>query len=281
MLEQPDTLDALRARYDVVLCDVWGVVYNGRQAFQPACAALQRFRASGGQVVLLTNAPRPRHPIPGQLARLGVPQDAWDRIVTSGDATRAMLAARAPGPMFKIGPEHDRELWEGLDLLQADLKSARFMAISGLRDDFNETPDDYRAVLEDARAAGLDLICANPDLTVRYGDRLIYCAGAVAQLYEDLGGRVLMAGKPHAPIYDLAFSELGPTVARDRVLAIGDGLNTDVAGANRQGLDVLFVAGGMHGAHFLDETGALALPRVAAALEEAGAWASYALPELR
>lgn len=281
MLEQLETLDALQERYDVLFCDVWGVVHNGRTAFQAAGAALTRFRAAGGRVVLLTNAPRPRGPIPAQLDRLGVPREAWDLIVTSGDATRALLAQRAPGPMYKIGPAYDGELWAGLNLREAPLEEAAFLAISGLRDDSRETPDDYREILAAARARDLELICANPDITVRYGERLIYCAGAVAQAYEETGGRVIMAGKPHTAIYDLAFAELGGSVDRSRTLAIGDGLGTDLLGAQRQGLDALFIAGGMHGAALLQPSGGVNPAAVRAALGQAGVSARYVLSELR
>ena len=244
------SLDDIADRYDAVFCDVWGVVHNGRAAFPDACAALTRFRAAGKHVVMLTNIPKPRGPIPGQFDRIGVPQSAWDVIVTSGDAIRAELAARAPGPMFKIGPEHDHALWEGLGLAQAGLAAATFVAISGLNHD-DETPADYAAILQQARARDLELLSANPDIVVRYGDKLIWCAGAIARDYESLGGRVVMAGKPHPPIYALAYRELeslaGHDVEKARILCIGDGPSTDVAGANAQGLDCLFIAAGIHG----------------------------------
>jgi HAD superfamily hydrolase (TIGR01459 family) len=245
------SLDAIADRYDAVLCDVWGVLHNGRRAYPGACAALQRLRAAGKPVVLITNVPKPRGPIPGQLDQAGVPRDAWDAIVTSGDAIRAELAARAPGPMFKIGPDdYDRTLWEGLGLATAPLSSAAFVAISGLNRD-DETPADYTDILREARARELDLICANPDIVVQFGDRMIWCAGAIARDYEAIGGKVIMAGKPYAPIYDLAYRELetiaGKHFDKARILAIGDGVPTDVAGANRQGLDCLFIASGMHG----------------------------------
>ncbi|MBI3439409.1 MAG: TIGR01459 family HAD-type hydrolase [Proteobacteria bacterium] len=244
------SMDALTNRYDAVFCDVWGVVHNGRSAFADACTALTRFREAGKHVVMLTNIPKPRGPIPGQFDRLGVPRSAWDVIVTSGDAIRAELAARAPGPMYKIGPAHDHTLWEGLGLAQAPLTDATFVAISGLNSD-DETPQDYAEVLQQAHARDLELLSANPDIVVRHGDKLVWCAGAIARDYEALGGRVVMAGKPHAPIYALAYRELesvaGRAVDKARILCIGDGPGTDVAGANAQGLDCLFIAAGIHG----------------------------------
>jgi HAD superfamily hydrolase (TIGR01459 family) len=245
------SIDAIADRYDAVFCDVWGVVHNGRRADPAACAALQRLRRAGKHVILITNVPKPREPIPGQLDRAGVPRDAWDAIVTSGDATRAELAARAPGPMFKIGPDdYDRTLWEGLGLRQAPLTEAAFFAISGPNRD-DETPADYATTLHEAKARDLELICANPDIVVQFGDRLIWCAGAIAQDYAKLGGRVVMAGKPYPPIYALARKELADVAARDvpdaRILCIGDGVPTDIAGANAQGLACVFIASGMHG----------------------------------
>lgn len=282
-LQAIERLEDVRPHYRALLCDVWGVVHNGARAFAEACAALQRFRASGGVVVLLTNAPRPRAVIPAQLDRLGVPRGAWDVVVTSGDATRALLAARAPGPMLRIGPPQDAALWEGLGLLESGVEEARFVAVSGLMDDRTETPADYAAVLGAARARDLPLICANPDIVVRMGERLIYCAGALAQAYEALGGQVLMSGKPHAPIYDIAFAELArlaPGLARAEVLAVGDGVSTDLAGAAAQGLDALFVAAGVHG-DSLQRAGGLDVEAARRALAQQGAAARFGIAALR
>jgi HAD superfamily hydrolase (TIGR01459 family) len=276
-------LDAIADRYDAVLCDVWGVLHNGRRAYPAACAALQRFRAAGKHVILITNVPKPRGPIPGQLDHAGVPRDAWDAIVTSGDAIRAELALRAPGPMYKIGPDdYDRTLWEGLGLVTAPLNTAKFVAISGLNRD-DETPEDYADTLREARSHDLDLICANPDIIVQYGDRMIWCAGAIARDYEALGGKVIMAGKPFAPIYELAYRELegvaGKQVDKSRILAIGDGVPTDLAGAQAQGLDCLFIASGMHG-EALWTDGAIDAAKVDAALAQEGVRAAYAMSAL-
>jgi HAD superfamily hydrolase (TIGR01459 family) len=278
-----DSIDAVAERYDAFLCDVWGVIHNGRMHFPAAAAALQRVRAQGKAVILLTNVPKPRGPIPGQLDRLGFPREAYDAIVTSGDAIRAELAARAPGPMHKIGPERDRVLWEGLGLAQAPLADAAFVAISGLNRD-DESPEVYADLLREARSRDLDLLCANPDIVVRVGDHLIWCAGAVARDYEKLGGRVIMAGKPYAPIYELAYRELAQIAGREidkaRILCIGDGVATDVAGANGQAVDALFIASGMHG-EALWTDGELDASKVDAALSEEGARAAYVMAALR
>jgi HAD superfamily hydrolase (TIGR01459 family) len=295
------SIDDIVSRYDAVFCDVWGVVHDGRAPYASAVSALQRLRAAGKTVILLTNVPKPRWSIPPQLDRLGVPRDAWDVIVTSGDAIRAELAVRAPGPMFKIGPgDYDKPLWEGLGLVEAPLAEARFIGISGLNRD-DETPADYAAMLREARARDLELLCANPDIVVQFGDRMIWCAGAVARDYAEIGGRVVMAGKPYAPIYELAYKEYldrrrlaggsgaastdsageAPAVQVDksRILAIGDGLPTDIAGANAQGLDCIFIASGMHG-ESLWSGGVLDREKVDTALKEEGARATYAMQAL-
>lgn len=276
------SIDAVADRYDAVFCDVWGVVHNGRRVFPAAEAALVRLRERGKTVILLTNVPKPRDPIPRQLDRLGLRRDAWDAIVTSGDAIRLELAKRAPGPMHKIGPPSDGSLWDGLGLEFSDLEAARFIGISGLNGD-DETPADYAPMLAAARARNLDLICANPDIVVRVGDHLIWCAGAIARDYEAIGGRVVLAGKPHPPIYELALEELravaGREVPRQRILCIGDGVGTDIKGANAQALDCLFIASGMHG-EALWTDGALDQGKVEAALSHERATATYAMPEL-
>lgn len=283
MTQPIESVDEIAERYDAVLCDVWGVVHNGRLAYPAACAALQRLKRAGKHAILITNVPKPRGPIPGQLDRAGVPRDAWDAIVTSGDAIRAELAQRAPGPMFKIGPDdYDRTLWEGLGLAQAPLSEAAFFAISGLNRD-DETPDAYAGLLREAKARDLDLICANPDIVVQHGNRMIWCAGAIARDYQAIGGKVIMAGKPFPPIYDLARKELAAIARREiepsRILCIGDGVVTDIAGANAQGLDSLFIAAGIHG-EALWTDGKLDPVKVDAALAADNARATYAMAAL-
>lgn len=277
------SLESVIDRYDAILCDVWGVIHNGRRMFPAAAAALTQARVAGKYVILLTNVPKPRGPIPGQLDRMGFPRAAWDAIVTSGDAIRVELAARAPGPMYKIGPEEfDRALWDGLGLETAPLDEARFVAISGLNHD-DETPADYAEIIRQARARDLDMICANPDIVVRVGDQLVWCAGAVARDYAGIGGKVVMAGKPYAPIYDLAYSELAALadapMDKSRILCIGDGIGTDVAGANAQGLDCLFIASGIHG-EALMSGGELDAAKIEAALAGENVSAQYVMAEL-
>ena len=277
-------LAELAPRYDVILSDVWGVIHNGREAFPGPCAALARWRADVGPVVLITNAPRPASDVIPQLDDLGVPRETWSAIVTSGDATRDILATYAPGPAWGIGPERHGPLYEGLGLEFAPLEEAKLIALTGPDDDDVEGPEDYRDRLAQAAERRLPMICANPDIVVQRGDRLIYCGGALAALYETLGGPVRMAGKPHAPIYAAAMAEaerlLGRPLDRRRVLCLGDGVVTDIRGANAQGLDVLFIASGIHGDAAKGPDGALSKTGVAALLEPEGVTADYAMADL-
>ena len=271
-------------RYDVLLCDVWGVIHNGREAFPAACAALQRFSAAGGRVVLISNAPRPSQDVFSQLTALRVPRDAWSAFVTSGDATRALLAARAPGPAWAIGPERDATLYQGLGLDFAGPESAAFITCTGPEDDTRETPEDYRDRLAVCARRGLEMICANPDRVVRRGDAMIYCGGALADLYAAMDGPVIMAGKPYGPIYDLALAEAQALLAgpldRRRVLCVGDGVATDVKGAADQGLDCLFIAAGIHGAEAMRGDGRLDPLLTEALLARDGATAAWAMGDL-
>jgi HAD superfamily hydrolase (TIGR01459 family) len=281
----PASLHEIADGYDALLCDVWGVIHDGVRSFPAACAALERFGRERGPVVLISNSPRPSPDVVPQLRALGVPDAAWAGFVTSGDATRAALIEHAPGPVWALGPARDAVLYAGLDLaFAAGPDDAAFICCTGPVDDTRETPDDYRDALGRAAARDLLMVCANPDRVVQRGDQLIYCGGALADLYEALGGRVLMAGKPYAPIYALALSEaerrLGRPLDRARTLCIGDGLRTDVAGANREALDLLFVAAGIHAADALGPDGALDPSRTADLLADEGLHARFALPRL-
>jgi HAD superfamily hydrolase (TIGR01459 family) len=278
-----DGLADLAGDYEVLLCDIWGVVHNGRESFPAACAGLARWRAEIGPVVLISNSPRPWPGVAAQLDDLGAPRTAWSAIVTSGDVTRTLLAARAPGPAWRIGPKRDDPLFQGLGLTFASVDDARFIACTGPFDDEVETPEDYRTVLTRAAERGLEMVCANPDKVVQRGDRLIYCGGALAELYRSLGGSVVMAGKPYAPIYDRAFeiadNALGRPHERNRTLVIGDGLATDIAGAQVQGLDRLFIANGIH-AQEAAPGGALSLAATTALLARSGLTVQFAMGEL-
>jgi HAD superfamily hydrolase (TIGR01459 family) len=263
-----DHFRALAPRYDVVLCDVWGVVHDGVAAYAPAGDALARYRAGGGTVILITNAPRPSPWVVRQLDRLGVPREAYDEVMTSGDLTRDVVAARG-GDVFHIGPARDITIFEGIDMRFVSAEAAAYVVCSGLFDDTKETPEDYRGLLADLRRRGLLMVCANPDLVVARGDALVYCAGAIAERYAAMGGEVLYAGKPHPPIYRSALAKAEPArgapAPAGRTLAIGDSLRTDMAGALALGIDGLFVSGGIHAAEFRDNPSGEALAGIFAA----------------
>jgi len=239
---------------EVVLSDIWGVVHNGLEAFPEACEALQAYRSSGGTVILITNAPRPADSVQQQLRKLGVADEAYDAIVSSGDLTRLYVAEHPGQKVFLIGSERHDTIHRGLDLTLSPLEQADYILCAGLFDDETETAEDYRAMMLKARERDLTLICANPDIVVERGDRLIYCAGAIAELYRELGGKVIFYGKPHRPIYEravaLAAEHGGHEIRLDRVLAIGDSVRTDLAGAHGFGIDCLFVTRGIHSEDF-------------------------------
>ena len=243
--------------YDVVLCDVWGVLHNGVDVFPAAAEALIAARAQGKTVVLITNSPRPHPGVISQLELIGVPDGVYDRIVTSGDVTRALIAA-GPKNVFLLGPERDGALLDGLGVTEVPAEEAEIVVCTGFFDDERETPEDYTAMLGAFIARNVPMICANPDLVVERGHQMIPCAGAMAAHYRVLGGETRIAGKPHAPIYAAALQAAeearGGAVDLARVIAIGDGMPTDVRGAVDQGLALLYIAGGIHAADYTSGT---------------------------
>ena len=239
---------------EVILSDIWGVVHNGLESFPEACEALHTYRQRGGTVILITNAPRPANSVQRQLRKLGVADETYDAIVCSGDLTRHFVADHPGKKMFWIGPERDSSIYRGLDAVMAPLEQADYIVCTGLFDDETESAEDYRAMMLQAREHKLPLVCANPDIVVERGDRLIYCAGAIAELYRELGGEVIFYGKPHRPIYEramaLAAERRGQPTSLDRVLAIGDSVRTDLTGALGFGIDCLFLTRGIHSEEF-------------------------------
>jgi HAD superfamily hydrolase (TIGR01459 family) len=278
-----DRFAPLASHYDAVLCDVWGVVHNGVAVYAGAVDALARFRAGGGTVVLISNAPRPREWVVRSLDRLAVPRASYDGLVTSGDVTRAFLAGHPGETVLLIGPERDHTIFDGLGVAFGAVEAADYAVCTGLYDDEAETPEDYGDLLARMRQRALFMVCANPDLVVERGDRLVYCAGAIADRYANLGGEVMYAGKPHRPIYQEAFAQIaaarGADVPLERVLAIGDSVRTDLAGAAQAGIDCLFVTGGIHaeelGGRHAPDLGALALM-----FAEAGVAPTAVMPRL-
>src|ERR1700710_2578613 len=239
---------------DVLLSDIWGVVHNGLVAFPEACEALQTFRTRGGTVILIPNAPRPADSVQRQLRKLGVADEIYDAIVSSGDLTRHFVADHPGQKLYWLGPERDNSIYRGLDPVLAPLDQADYIVCTGLFDDETESAEDYRGMMLLARERNLKLICANPDIVVERGDRLIYCAGAIAELYRELGGDVIFYGKPHRPIYEraveLAAERRNAATPLSRILAIGDSVRTDLTGAHGFGIDCLFVTRGIHAGGF-------------------------------
>lgn len=248
-----EALDEIAADYDVLFCDLWGCLHNGKTPYPAAVAALQGFRAKGGQVVLMTNAPRPARYVEEHLERMGVPRDAWDIIVSSGDAAQdAMFAGAVGEKVWAIAPEKDDGFFTDVPAEWKDtaaiervaLEDAEGIVVTGPFNDLTDHPEDYRAQFLLAKAKGMKLLCANPDVVVDLGDQRIYCAGALAEYYTAMGGSSLYFGKPHPPIYDLARRKLN-LQPETRILAVGDGINTDILGASAEGIDALFVTGGL------------------------------------
>jgi HAD superfamily hydrolase (TIGR01459 family) len=232
------------------LVDIWGVIHDGVRPFQLACDACERFRQQGGLVVLLSNSPRPRDSVATQLEGIGVPRSSWDVIVSSGDVARALIALYADRAIVHLGPARDLPIFDGIDIERVGPERADAIVCTGLFDDERETPDDYADMLAMCAGRGLPMICANPDVAVERGGRLVYCAGALAGAYKQIGGEVTYAGKPYLPIYELAFSTLDTlrpgSEDPSRLLAIGDGVHTDIAGAVAAGVRAVFVASGVH-----------------------------------
>lgn len=243
-------LSAIADRYDALLCDVWGVLHNGEKAYPGVAEALTNFRAKGGHVLLLSNAPRPSDALPVMFEQMGIPHNVYDGILTSGDATKAYLASHEYGTRcYLIGMERHLTLFEGTGVARVGEDEAEFILAASLFDADTEEPEDYRTRLKALAARKLPLICANPDIVVESGDRHIYCAGALARLYEELGGKTIYFGKPHGPIYDIARARIGEIAGREiadaRILAVGDGMATDIKGAEAAGIDALFITGGI------------------------------------
>lgn len=239
------------SRYDAIISDVWGVLHNGLAATSGAPEALAAARDAGLAVVLLTNAPRPPDSIRAQLRDLRVIDTAYDAIISSGGVTRALITREGDAPFHHLGPERDFPIFEGLKARPAPLDQAQYILCTGLLDDEVETAEDYRPLLEKALARKLRLYCANPDLVVERGTKLIPCAGAIADLYEHMGGEAIFVGKPHPLVYEHARAEitakLGRNVPGSRILCIGDAFRTDVAGAQTAGHDCIMTLAGIHG----------------------------------
>jgi len=274
-------LSEIASGHDALICDVWGVVHDGKRHHPAAAEALYRFKEKHGPVVLLTNAPRVPAEVAIQCSSYGLPSDCYDAIVSSGGEAREELARRSAArtlPLYYIGPDRDLPMIQGLDVSLTSIADAEVALAIGLRDDMAETPDDYAGELQALAERGLTMLCANPDLLVHRGDRLVYCAGSLAQAYEALGGKVIYYGKPHLPVYESALAASRAILGRQprRPLAVGDGLLTDIKGANAAGLEALFIADGVHGEEVEPYSGA----HLAALFARFGAMAGSAARKL-
>jgi HAD superfamily hydrolase (TIGR01459 family) len=252
-------LSEIAGDYRFILSDVWGVLHNGVRGYEAAAGALARFRAQGGRVVLITNAPRRASQIVEMLARFKIDPASYDEIVTSGEVARLILKKQPAARIYHLGPDRDRPIYDGLPNMFVDEAEADLISCTGLFDDTKETPDDYRDQLARLAKRKVPMLCVNPDRVVERGGDLVWCAGALADVYEAYGGSTAIVGKPYAPIYDMALDRFatlaGAPVSKGEVLAIGDSAPTDVRGAHDQGFDVLFVTGGIHIAEFGDHGG--------------------------
>ncbi len=237
-------------KYPIWFCDIWGVVHNGYKPFTTTCATLAAHRKNAGIVILVTNSPRTSKGVELQLNDIGVGSACYDAVVTSGDVTRTLMVEHGGGALFHLGPARDYSIYDGLAIKRVELEKAKAVLCTGLFDERKETPADYQKLLHQIKQLDLTMICANPDKVVRKGDALIYCAGALADEHMKIGGRVLMAGKPFTPIYDLALSKAenlrGLPVLKSQVLAIGDGPETDIKGAADYGLPCVLITGGIN-----------------------------------
>jgi HAD superfamily hydrolase (TIGR01459 family) len=242
-------MKSLSIRFPIWFCDIWGVLHNGYQPIAATTTTLAEHRKAGGMVILVTNSPRTASGVASQITEIGVPQNVYDAIVTSGDVTRELMVRLGGGKLFHLGPARDLSIFGGLEVVRVGLPEATAVVCTGLFDDDVETPDDYADMLVDMKARNLLMICANPDKIVRRGDRILFCAGAIAEAYAKLGGKVALAGKPFTPIYDLAMATAaklkGRAVTKSEVMAIGDGPETDIQGAADYGLPVVLVADGV------------------------------------
>jgi len=288
-----DSLAEIGGQYDVLYCDLWGCLHNGLELYPAAVAALQDFRARGGAVALMTNAPRTHGTVERRLERMGLPRDAWDVIVASGDATQeAMLLGAAGRKLWHIGLDSDEDLFADIPealadqppIERVDYRKAEGIICTGPFDPEDFDPEAYRGRFLSAKTRGLTMLCANPDIVVDYGERRIHCAGALAELYQEMGGHVLSFGKPHPPIYDLArrkLGERGVTYSNDNVLAVGDGLRTDIAGAQVEGIDAIFLTGGLEAKRFGKDGADPDAGALRAWLEEEQHFPQYAMGRLR
>ena len=246
----------LAPRYDGFILDLWGVVHDGTKPLPGAVACMRRLIEGGKRVTLLSNAPRRAEDVVRRIEQIGGPRDCYNHVMSSGEETWQYLRRRDDPFYAALGrrclhicSERDLEIRDGLELdWVEDAEAADFVLNTGPAG-WDDTIDDYAPLMRRCLARRLPMVCANPDLVVMHGDRLALCAGALAQWYQERGGQVRWHGKPHPSVYDSCLS-LIEIRDRSRILAVGDSLRTDIAGAAAAGIDSLFVVGGIHAAEF-------------------------------
>lgn len=286
MTEIIERFEEVAGRYRAVLCDVWGCYHDGITPFPAAVAALRAVRRAGGIVVLLTNAPRPAASVQSFLDAMGAPRDSYDAILSSGAACQRALADGSVGQRFHyVGPDRDLHMLTDVGRAPVPVAEADAVLCTGLEDDARESPDDYAGRIAEWTARGLPMLCANPDIVVDRGTQRLWCAGALARAHEAAGGRVVWFGKPHVPIYAQAFALLGEiageTVPAEAVVAVGDGIATDVKGAADCGIDCVFVTGGLAAAEVGEDPEHPDPRRLEAWLAAHGQAPAYAIGRLR
>lgn len=281
-------LAGIAGDYDLFIVDLWGVVHDGEAVYPDAVDCLHRLRQRGGRIVLLSNAARPSASIAAHLVKLGVTDDLYDWLLTSGEATADAIAAGASGSgadarpaYYHLGPERCRPTLDACAGRETDINGAEIIICTGLVNDETEQAEDYRGILTEGVDRGLTMVCANPDVVAIRGGRAIPGAGALAALYEKLGGTVQRFGKPFPGIFDRLFAE-SPEIPRARAVMIGDGLPTDIRGARQAGIDAVWIGGGIHtDALALGPDGRLQPDRVHAVAEQAGEHPKAILPWLK
>lgn len=280
------SLADISADYDAIFCDLWGCYHNGLEPYAAAVAACQTYRNAGGRVILLTNAPRPAPSVKQMLDRMGAPEDSYDDIVSSGSTCQAALASGRHGDrLHYVGPGRDTHMLSDLGLAPVPLDEASAVLVTGLRDDTTEGPDDYADEIADWVARGLTVLCANPDFIVDRGEQRLWCAGALAERHAEAGGTVVWFGKPHLPVYDRCHEVLagitGVETPKTRILAVGDGIRTDVPGGIAAGLDTIFVTGGLSARDFGPDPETPDAAPLQAFLDAEGLAPRYAMGRLR
>lgn len=274
-IEEITNFAEISHNYDALICDVWGVLHNGQKLFDGVEECLKRFKKENKIIILLSNAPRPSLYVKKMLDNLNFNEECYDKIITSGDLTKKSLNSNIFGRnCYHIGPDRDLNIFDDVEVSRVEFEAADFIFVTGLFDDENEDENDYLELLLLAKERGMKLICANPDLLVQRGNKLIPCAGSISKKYYDMGGESINIGKPYSPIFEEAISSINRlnNLVDNKIMVIGDGLDTDIKGANIVGLDSLLVLGGLFSNNSRD--------KILESIENKGIYPNYYINEL-